>query len=173
MVCVVVSELNNSDMKDWYLRQTPRDRMIVLIVGMLSIVGLLYAFVWHPVATGLNDNRVLLNTKRDTLQKMEVSAAKLKSLSPVGASNQRETNGKAPYTLIDERIRVAKLGSPDRVEPRGANGARVQFSEVDFDKLVLVLAELELYGLSVDTLNISRSNKNQGMVSARFNMEKN
>ncbi len=147
--------------------------MVVLVLGVITIIGLLYAFVWHPIATGLNDNRVLLNTKNETLQKMEVSAATLRQLNPAGASNQRDDGGKPPYALIDERIRAAGLGSPDRVEPRGENGARVQFSEVEFDKLVLVLAELELYGLSVDTLNVTRSNKNQGMVSARFNMEKN
>jgi len=75
--------------------------------------------------------------------------------------------------VIDERIRAGGLGKPDRVEPRGANGARVQFSEVEFDKLVVVLADLELHGLSVDTMNITRSPKSTGMVSARFNMEKN
>ena len=160
-------------MKDWYLRQTPRDRIIVLCVGALVLIGSLYAFVWHPVVTGIDDNRTLLNTKRETLGQMEVAAGQLKTLSPAGSSTSRDDGGKAPYALIDERIRAAQLGNPDRVEPRGENGARIQFSEVEFDKLVLVLAELELYGLSVDTLNISRSNKAQGMVSARINMEKN
>lgn len=159
-------------MKDWYLRQTSRDRMIVLVVGVLCLFGLLYAFVWHPMATGLNNNRTLINTKRDTLEQVEAAAARLKTLSPAGNATI-DDGGKAPYALIDERIRVASLGNPDRVEPRGENGARVQFSEVEFDKLVLVLAELEKYGLSVDTLNISRSNRTAGMVSARFNMEKN
>ncbi len=42
--------------------------------------------------------------------------------------------------------------------------------EVEFDKLVAVLAELELYGLEISTLTISR--KNPGTVSARFNMER-
>lgn len=160
-------------MKDWYLRQTPRDRIVVIGLAVLSVVGLLYAFVWHPMATGLDDNRTLIQTKSETLQKMQVANAKLKQLGTGGASQTRPDGGKAPYALIDERIRAAKLGSPDRVEPRGANGARVQFSSVEFDKLVLVLAELQLYGLSVDTLNISRIQKAPGMVSARFNMEKN
>ena len=62
------------------------------------------------------------------------------------------------------------MDPPERVEPSGANGARVQFAEVEFDKLVSVRAELEQYGLEVTTLTISL--KNQGTVSARFNMEK-
>lgn len=159
-------------MKEWYLRQTPRDRIIVLVVGALSLIGLFYAFIWYPMATGLDNNRTLINTKRETLQKMEVAKAKITALDGGSGVKLKDAGTKAPYALIDERIRAGDLGTPDRVEPRGANGARVQFSNVDFDKLVLVLADLELYGLSVDTMNITRSPKIEGMVSARFNMEK-
>ncbi len=159
-------------MKDWYLRQTPRDRIIVLVVGALSLVGLFYAFVWHPMVTKIDDNRTLINSKRGTLQEMEVLSAELQALRGTGGPAQKNSDLQ-PYALIDQRIRAAKLGNPDRVEPRGNNGARVQFSEVEFDKLVLVLAELEQYGLTVDTLNISRNPKLEGKVSARINMEKN
>lgn len=160
-------------MKDWYLRQTPRDRIIVLAVSLLAIVGLFYAFVWFPISSGLDNNRTLINTKRETLQKMEVAKAEISALDGKGGIQVKDIGDKAPYALIDELVRTGDLGKPDRVEPRGANGARVQFSEVEFDKLVVVLAELELYGLRVDTLNITRSPKVEGMVSARFNMEKN
>lgn len=158
-------------MKDWYLRQNPRDRIIVLLVAALAFVGLLYSFVWHPLVTGLDNNRTLINTKRESLQKMQVLSSQIKSMG-TGGVQLKSDNGKPPYALIDEVIRAGQIGKPDRVEPRGANGARVQFSEVEFDKLVLVLAELELYGLAVDTMTISRSAKTTGMVSARFNMEK-
>ncbi len=159
-------------MKDWYLRQTPRDRIIVLVVGALSLLGLFYAFVWHPMMTKIDDNQTLINSKRGTLQEMEVESAKLRLLKGTSGPAQKKSD-LPPYALIDQRIRAANLGNPDRVEPRGNNGARVQFSEVEFDKLVLVLAELEQYGLSVDTLNISRNPKLEGKVSARINMEKN
>lgn len=160
-------------MKDWYLRQTPRDQKIVLIVGALALVGIFYAFIWFPMVAGIDTNRTLINSKRDTLRKMEVASASLKSLSATGGAPALDAAGKATYSLIDERIRVGGLTKPDRVEPIGDNGARVQFSEVEFDKLVLVLAELEQYGLSVDTMTITRSAKNEGMVSAKFKMEKN
>ncbi len=156
-------------MKDWYLRQTPRDRVIVIVVGVLSILGMFYAFVWHPISTGLDDNRTILSSKQQTLEKVRVASATLQAMGD-GGVERKSDGGKPPYILIDEIVRKAGLNRPDRVEPSGANGARVQFGEVAFDKLVVVLAELELYGLNVKTMNISR--KNQGTVSARFNMEK-
>lgn len=155
-------------MKDWYLRQSPRDRLIVIALSVLCLIGLLYALVWHPLNSRHQQLLRILDTKQDTLSFIERAAPQLKAAS--GANHETKTSDKAPYLLIDQVIREAQMDPPERVEPSGSDGARVQFNEVEFDKLVMVLAELELYGLQVSTLTISR--KEQGMVSARFNMER-
>jgi len=155
-------------MKDWYLRQSPRDRMIVVVVGVLTLVCLLYALMWYPLQASKVRTEQALISKQETLEYVARAGAQLRASS--GNAVQGKTSDKAPYLLIDEVIRQAKMDPPERVEPSGANGARVQFGEVEFDKLVGVLAELELYGLEVTTLTISR--KNTGTVSARFNMER-
>lgn len=155
-------------MKDWYLRQSSRDRMIVIAVAVLTIVSLLYALVWYPLQERQQRTEQALVTKQETLEFVRRAGARLRASG--GSQVAGKTSDKAPYLLIDEVIRQANLDPPERVEPSGANGARVQFGEVEFDKLVGVLAELELYGLQVATLTISR--KNQGTVSARFNMER-
>lgn len=155
-------------MKEWYLRQSPRDRLIVLIVALLTLAALLYALVWHPLQTRQQQAEQALSAKRETLEFVRRGGAQLRASS--GSAAVRKTSDKPPYLLIDQVIRQAQMDPPERVEPSGAEGARVQFAEVEFDKLVSVLAELELYGLRVSTLTISR--KNQGTVSARFNMER-
>ena len=155
-------------MKDWYLRQTPRDRLIVIAVGTLVIAGLLYALVWYPLQTRLADTRQAIATKGETLEYLQRGAARLAAAG--GGEREQLQSDKAPYLLIDEIIRKAGVAQPQRVEPSGTNGARVQFSEVAFDRLVMVLAELELYGLEVSNLTVSR--REEGTVSARFNMER-
>lgn len=155
-------------MKDWYLRQSPRDRLIVIAVAVLTLVCLLYALLWYPLEQNRLRTERALVTKQETLEYIRRAGAQLRASR--GSEVAGKTSDKAPYLLIDEVIRQASMDPPERVEPSGANGARVQFSEVEFDKLVGVLAELELYGLQISTLTISR--KNQGTVSARFNMER-
>lgn len=155
-------------MKEWYLRQTARDQAIVVMLGVVSFVGLLYVLVWHPMQTRYTNGQQALINKQETLTFIQQAGGQLQASS--GGSNGRKTSDKAPYLLIDQVIREAKMEPPERVEPSGSDGARVQFGEVEFDKLVGVLAELELYGLQVSTMTISR--KNQGTVSARFNMER-
>lgn len=156
-------------MKDWYLRQSPRDRIIVMAVAVLALISLLYALAWYPLQTSKARTEQALIAKQETLEFVRRAGAQLRASAGTAAVDKKSSD-KAPYLLIDEVIRQAKMDPPERVEPSGANGARVQFSEVEFDKLVAVLAELELYGLEVSTLTISR--KNPGTVSARFNMER-
>lgn len=155
-------------MKDWYLRQSPRDRAIVIIVSVLTVISLLYALAWYPLESRKVRIEQALVTKQETLEFISRAGAQLRASS--GNTVAGKTSDKAPYLLIDEVIRQAQMDPPERVEPSGANGARVQFAEVEFDKLVGVLAELELYGLQISTMTISR--KNPGTVSARFNMER-
>lgn len=155
-------------MKEWYLRQTARDRAIVVLVGVVTVAGMLYALAWHPLQTRYTNKQQALINKEETLAFIQRAGAQLQASA--GGTVERKTSDKAPYLLIDQVIREARMDPPERVEPSGSNGARVQFGEVEFDKLVSVLAELELYGLQVSTMTISR--KNQGTVSARFNMER-
>lgn len=157
-------------MKEWYLRQSPRDRLIVLIVGGLCLLAGLYLFIVDPLRSGLADRRLQVENKKEDLRYMINGAATLQASGGAAAQTNQRQSDKAPYLLIDQLIRQAKLDLPQRVEPTGPDGARVQFSEVNFDELVKVIAELELYGLNVSTLNISA--KNTGTVSARFTMSK-
>jgi len=157
-------------MKDWYLRQSPRDRAIVVAVGVLCVAGLLYALLWYPVASRTDSARRAIDSKSETLAFVREGGARLVANGGAGAGAAQLSSDKAPYLLIDEVIREAGISPPERVEPAGGNGARVQFSEVEFDRLVGVIAELELYGLSVSNMTLTR--RSPGTVSARFTMER-
>jgi len=155
-------------MKDWYLRQSPRDRIIVLIVGVLTFTGLLYAYVWFPFNEKMTQRQLNIENLKEDLEFMHAGAAKIKAHGPTSGAGT--VSNKAPYLLVDELIRKAGIKLPKSIEPTKTNGARVEFSEVEFDKLINVIAELERNGLRVDSINVS--GKSAGMVSARLNMEK-
>jgi len=155
-----------TDMKDWYLRQSPRDRLIVAVVGVLATLALLHAVLWYPVASRAESARGAIETKRELLAFVRDGGARIVA----SGGGERLASDKAPYLLIDEVIRGAGIAPPDRVEPAGGDGARVQFGEVEFDRLIGVLAELELYGLQVSNMTLTR--RNPGTVSARFTMER-
>jgi len=157
-------------MKEWYLRQSPRDRVIVIAVAVLGSIGLLYALVWQPMQTNLAAAERSVTTKKDTLAFVRTGASQLKGRGS-NTSSTKKVSDKLPYLLMDQVIREQGVSLPERLEPSGPRGARASFGSVEFDKLVTVIAELELYGLSVETLSITRRDE-AGMVSAKITMEK-
>lgn len=162
-------------MKDWYLRQTPRDRMIVIGVGILTGLCLLYALVWHPLTTGAESAQRAIATKQENLAFIQGAIPVLNSQSSqTGTALDPELQKLEAYQLVNALVNRQQLQPPpDRIEPAGSDrqGARVQFSAVPFDELVKVLAEIELYGYDISTMTITRQAKAPGAVSARFNVE--
>jgi len=162
-------------MKEWYLRQTPRDRLIVIGVGVLVLLGLLYAFLWHPLTTRTESATRAIATKTETLSFIQKAIPQLRNgnAGSNSAGLDPALQKLDAYQLVGQLVRRQKMKPPERIEPAGSGGkgARVQFSEVPFDELIKTLAEVELYGFNISTLNVSRLPKVPGAVSARINVE--
>lgn len=153
-------------MKEWYTSQTPREQLIVAATAFIGIAAVLYMFAFKPLSEGIASRQTSVVAKQRDLEWM-----KQQRVGPVAGGQQTlQPMPKAPYLLLDEAIKRARISTPDRVTPDGDQGARAQFSKVEFNKLVQVLGGLEqTYGLSVKTINLSR--KDAGQVSARLSLE--
>ncbi len=163
-------------MKEWYLRQTPRDRIIVIAVSVLALISLLYVLVWHPLVTRTATAERAIATKKENLAFIERAVPALSGPSGgnSGVTLDAELQKLETYQLVNALVNRQQLQPPpDRIEPAGSDrkGARVQFSTVPFDELVKVLAEIELYGFTISSMTITRKPKVPGTVSARFNVE--
>lgn len=154
--------------QNWYAEQTPREQIIVAVMALVAIGALLYLLVIQPLVSGIAARESSIAAQKEDLQWMKQQAA---LVSPGrGGSNVKKPLNKPPYLLLDDAITVAKIKKPDRVTPDGGQGAKAQFSSVEFDKLLQVLGGLEQsYGLTVKTMNVSK--KDEGLVSARLSLE--
>jgi type II secretory pathway component PulM len=158
-----------NNIREWYLSQTPRDQKLALLLGVLLIAALLYGAVYKPLSDSLETARSRVEGQRAALVWMQEAAAEARSLGAGSGAASRASN-KAPYLLVDEAIRRSGLGSPERIEPAGQTGARLQFEAVDFDKLLPMLGQLQQgQGLSVTSANLNR--RDTGRVSARLSLE--
>ena len=154
--------------QNWYVNQTPREQVIVAVTALVSISALLYLLVIEPLNTGIAARKTTIAAQQEDLQWMKQQSALVKGRAPGGGT--RQPLNKPPYLLLDDAITVAKIRKPDRVTPDGGQGAKAQFSSVEFDKLLQVLGGLEQsYGLTIKTMNVSK--KDEGLVSARLSLE--
>ncbi len=152
--------------KSWYTSQTPREQFIVAATAIVGIGAILYLFAIEPLNAGIQSKKSSVAAKQKDLAWMQQQ----KPVASVSGASVRQPLNKAPYLLLDEAIKKAKISTPERVTPDGSQGARAQFSKVEFNKLLQVLGGLEqTYGISVKTINLSR--KDIGQVSARLSLE--
>lgn len=156
-------------MKNWFASLNSREQAIVALLSLVVVGGGAYLFVIEPLSRGIADRRVSVQAQQNDLAWMQQQAGLVKATGSQRNTPIRKME-KAPYLLLDDALRRAKVKSPDRLEPSGNQGAKAQFSEVEFDKLLTVLGELEQsYGLAVKTMNVTR--KTDGLVSARLSLE--
>jgi len=141
--------------------------MIVIAVTALTLIGLLYAMVWYPLSSSIQSQRSAIESKTGSLTFLNQSIATLGGLA--GSGTIKKVSDKTPFQLQDQITDELQSGKPERAEPVGDNKVRMSFNNVAFDKLVSVIAELELYGVQVDTINVTRK-KETGYVSARMTM---
>ena len=152
--------------KERYSSQTPREQLIVATTAIVGIAALVYTLAYKPLSTGIESRQISVAAKQRDLAWMKQQ----RPVASAGGSRSIKPMEKAPYLLLDEAIKKARISTPERVTPDGSQGARAQFSKVEFNKLLQVLGGLEqTYGLSVKTINLSR--KDEGEVSARLSLE--
>lgn len=92
-------------------------------------------------------------------------------LRQAGRTSSARNTGEAPYLVLDSALRNAGLPQPDTLEPRGSDGARVEFESVAFEPLLSVLAKLRRdHGLHVTRARFITTDP--GMVRARLSVER-
>lgn len=157
-------------MKEWYLKQTPKDQRMLLILAGFIVLFLIYALAIAPLYNGLETQRNQHRTAQQNLTWMKKAEVELRQLRGQGAQTT-STDNRAPYIVLDEAIKRHQLGRPQRLEPAGNQAARLQFASVPYDKLMLMLSQVSASSnLSVNSLNITR--KESGLVAARLTVER-
>jgi len=159
-------------MKLWFAQLVPREQKLVLFGGGLLLITLLYLLLIEPALLAREQRQNSVKALQQELLWMQ--QAKVEALSLGAGQNsgsQNRSNGQAPYIIVDAAIRRARLGTPERIDPQGKKGTKVQFSEVNFNQLITMLTDLEMnHGLRVSNANFSK--QQTGTVKARVSLER-
>lgn len=154
-------------MNDWWQRQSPRDRRVLGVGGVIGLLLLGYSLLWEP-----------LSTQRDLWRSRAIAADQallwMRSAAPQLAGRSAVAPVADPRSLlarVDMGAREAGLGSVLlRVEPIRANQVRVYFQSAPFDQLLDWLQPMvESQGLQVEELSVQRAD-GVGLVDVRLTL---
>ncbi|MDQ7015830.1 MAG: type II secretion system protein GspM [Gammaproteobacteria bacterium] len=158
-------------MKLWFSQLVPREQKWVLMGGSLLLLTLIYLLLIEPALLAREQRQNSVKALQQELLWMQQSQTEALSLGAGQTNIGKRSNGQAPYIIVDAAIRRARLGTPERIDPQGKKGTKVQFAQVDFNQLMNMLSDLELnHGLRVTSANISKMQA--GKVNARINLER-
>ncbi len=157
--------------KTWFMNLAPRERMIVLVGGSVTLAILLFLLLIEPAVQAYDQRQRSVAALESQLEWMQKTAAEVETLRAQGAAGgNQEGRDRPPYVVVEAALADAGLPSPSRLSPAGDNGAaRLEFEQVPFDPLVRLLGELRTrHGLEVTQARIQR--EEQGQVGAQLTL---
>jgi len=156
-------------MKAWFQSLAPRERALVAGGGVVLVAVLLYLAAVEPMAKALAERTRRVSSLESELAWMRQAAREVDTLRAAGATGGG--SDRPAYLAVDDVLRGSGLPQPDRLEPAGDGGARLEFKRVPFDPMVRVLDRLRSeHGLRVTRARFERLD--DGVVSARLTLER-
>lgn len=150
----------------------PQERRTVLAGGVLAVLLLGWALVWHPLAQRRAELREQVERSRAELDYVRRGAAEIERLRAAGTRSLADRQGRSLLALADATARSGGLESAlKRVEPAGAGLVRVSFEYANFDALVEWIDGLARgYGVQVPDFSADRAD-GVGLVNARVTLQ--
>ena len=161
-------------MRDWWLSRQPRERLILILGGVLFVAALLYLLVWEPLARERTNLANRVKAQGKTLVWMQQASEQVKRLRSQSPNVNKKVNQGSLMSIVDSSAKRSKIRKPiQRIEPEGKNGVKLWIENVDFDTLIRWLDEIERrYGVLVSRATITRKEATPGRVDSRLSLER-
>lgn len=160
-------------MKTWFNSLSPRERNLVLIAGIASLLLLFWLLLAQPLYDKHKRLNKVIASQKETLKAMQQQSVQIKQLQrqdrkPVATNNQN------PQQLIEHSLQTWRLKpSLERMQSQGANGVRLILKNVNADRVMRFLYELEnKNALSITDMTINNTKKEAGFADVRLTIKK-
>ena len=155
-------------MKEWFSKLTVREKHMVQVALVVVTFLFVYMVVIEPIASSYSKNKTNVEKAHETIVWMNAAAQEIKQLQGNKNIGAAVRDKQSILTLVDSSARKAGLAKVmKRVQPESDTGVRIWFENVEFDALIMWLAELESgQGLSVNEINVEQS-ESIGLVNVR------
>jgi general secretion pathway protein M len=161
-------------MRDWWLSRQPRERLILMLGGILVVATLLYLLVWEPLVRERTNLANRVKAQGKTLVWMQQASEQVKQLRSQSQNLTKKANQSSLMSIVDSSAKRSKIRKPiQRIEPEGKNGVKLWIENVDFDTLVRWLGEVERrHGVLINRATITRNEETAGQVNSRLSLER-
>lgn len=146
---------------DYWNARNPRERLILMAVGGLVLLGLLYAYLWQPIADERDQLRKSLPQLQSASAQMQASADEAEQLKTKTAASGNVNVMSSIETSAKARNLREKLSAVSAVD---ATHVRIVSENIAFDDWLGWTKELQAMGIRIDSAQINTLQEGSGLV---------
>ncbi len=160
-------------MKTWFNTLSSRERMLVVFAGIALSLLLFWLLIAQPLFNNYKHLNKVINRQEDTLEEMKKQRVQIKQLQQQSQKTVKN-DGRNPQQLIERGLQTWRLKSSlERMQSQGANGVRIILKNVNADRFMRFLYELEdKYALTIHDLVINNAKRKSGFADVRLTIKK-
>ena len=161
-------------MKNWYNTLAPRERTLVFYGGIISIIILLWMLIVDPLMSNHTKLINVISSNQKKLETMQAQRIQIKQLQQRDSKPVTSSSGN-PQQLVERSLQTWRLKPKlERMQSQGAKGVRLSLKNVNADRAMRFLYELEdKYALSITNLVINNDKKDLGFADVRLTIKRN
>ena len=150
-------------LRNWWYTLPSRQQVLVLVMLALLVLWVMVQLVWRPMAAQSQSLRARNVESRDTLVWMQGATTEVRQLQAVGGAATGASNAPLSGQINSAAQRAGLL--INRLQPAGANEARVWIEDAPYDKVMILLNLLESEaGIKTRSLTLN-SGRQPGLVN--------
>ena len=149
-----------------------RERHMVIVASIIVIITLLYAVIWEPVFSELDNQRQRYQSQHQFLVWMKEKTRDIKSLQSSGAHSTDRFNKLSISSLVERSAQSMGIKAFIKKQTSDKKGVKIELEQADFDRIILWLNDMQQkYAIQTSSIKIEKQDK-PGTASVHVTLER-
>jgi len=149
-----------------------RERHMVIAAGIIVVVTLLYATIWEPIYSELDNQRQRYQSQHQLLVWMKEKSREIKTLQSSGAQSTARFDNQSVSSLVERSAQSMGVKTFIKKQTSDKKGVKIDLEQADFNRIILWLNDMQhKYAIQASNIKIEKQEKS-GSVNVHVTLER-
>jgi len=149
-----------------------RERHMVIAAGVVIVITLLYALIWEPIFSNLENQRQRYQSQHQLLIWMKEKTREIKTLQSAGIQSTARFDNQSTASLVERSAQSMGMKPFIKKQTSDKKGVKIDLEQADFNRIILWLNDMQTrYSIQTSNIKIEQHDK-PGAVDVRVTLER-
>jgi general secretion pathway protein M len=160
-----------NQLRQWYEGLAPRERVAVLVGGLVVVLAVFYYGIWRPLNTSVSEGRLRLTSQAEETRWMLGIRDEARLLQASDTRRDIQGRNDSLLSIVDATSRDNGLeNAVRRIQPDNDDQATVTLEQANFNQMLFWLRSLQRdYGVVARQMTVTRDEET-GTIQARLTL---